>query len=153
MLGSCRSYGGAVPTANDDLTQFVRRRTCPTRTPLPPPPPHQPSALTALSGFLNVDNFDDSCVLDHNNRTGRWLSTFKAIWSWSDSNLFVGNMKRVIDVISVDRSEKSLSTSYTASLESEHMTAIPCRFLLHPYKVGHLAGASSSGKVFLWTRV
>nr|TKW09663.1 hypothetical protein SEVIR_6G117600v2 [Setaria viridis] len=103
--------------------------------------------------IFNVDNFDDSCVLDHNNRTGRWLSTFKAIWSWSDSNLFVGNMKRVIDVISVDRSEKSLSASYTASLESEHMTAIPCRFSLHPYKVGHLAGASSSGKVFLWTRV
>jgi hypothetical protein len=76
----------------------------------------------------------------------------RAIWSWSDSTLFVGNMKRVIDVISVDHSEKSLSASYTASLESEHMTAIPCRFSLHPYKVGHLAGASSTGKVFLWTR-
>ncbi|CAO2206403.1 unnamed protein product [Urochloa humidicola] len=102
--------------------------------------------------IFNMDNFDDSCVLDHNNKTGRWLSTFKAIWSWNDNNLFVGNMKRGIDVISVDRSQKSLSASYTAFLESEYMTAIPCRFSLHPYKVGHLAGASSTGKVFVWTR-
>ncbi|KAG0538237.1 hypothetical protein BDA96_03G218000 [Sorghum bicolor] len=102
--------------------------------------------------IFNMDNFDDSCILKHDNRTGRWLSTFKAIWSWNDSNIFVGNMKRAIDVISVDRSQKSLSASYMAFLESEHMTAIPCRFTLHPCKVGHLAGASSSGKVFLWTR-
>jgi len=61
-------------------------------------------------------------------------------------------MKRAIDVISVDHSGKSLSASYGAFLESEHMTAIPCRFSLHPNKVGNLAGASSSGKVFLWTR-
>ncbi|RLM60956.1 hypothetical protein C2845_PM14G07140 [Panicum miliaceum] len=102
--------------------------------------------------IFNTDNFDESCILKHDNRTGRWLSTFKAIWSWNDNNLFVGNMKRAIDVISVDHSGKSLSASYAAFLESEHMTAIPCRFSLHPYKVGHLAGASSSGKVFLWTR-
>jgi hypothetical protein len=67
----------------------------------------------------------------------------RAIWSWSEINLFVGNMKTVIDVISVDQSEKSLSASYTASLESEHMTAILCRFSLHLHKVGHLAGTSS----------
>jgi len=24
-----------------------------------------------------MDNFDDSCILKHDNRTGRWLSTFK----------------------------------------------------------------------------
>ncbi|KAJ1267807.1 hypothetical protein BS78_07G086400 [Paspalum vaginatum] len=102
--------------------------------------------------IFNVDNFDESCILKHDNRTGRWLSTFKAIWGWNDSNLFVGNMKRAIDVISVNCSEKRLSASYMAFLESEHMTAIPCRFSLHPYKVGHLAGASSGGKVFLWTR-
>ncbi|KAG2578011.1 hypothetical protein PVAP13_6NG169900, partial [Panicum virgatum] len=87
--------------------------------------------------IFNMDNFDESCILKHDNRTGRWLSTFKAIWSWNDNNLFVGNMKRAIDVILVDR----MST-----------TAIPCRFSLHPNKVGNLAGASSSGKVFLWTR-
>ncbi|WVZ85237.1 hypothetical protein U9M48_032184 [Paspalum notatum var. saurae] len=102
--------------------------------------------------IFNVDNFDESCILKHDNRTGRWLSTFKAIWGWNDSNLFVGNMKRAIDVISVNYSEKRLTASYIAFLESEHMTAIPCRFSLHPYKVGHLAGASSGGKVFLWTR-
>ncbi|TVU42371.1 hypothetical protein EJB05_08773, partial [Eragrostis curvula] len=51
--------------------------------------------------IFNVDNYDISCVLKHNNQTGRWLSTFKAMWSWNDSDLFIGNMKRAIDIISV----------------------------------------------------
>ncbi|KAL6839165.1 hypothetical protein ACP4OV_031056 [Aristida adscensionis] len=102
--------------------------------------------------IVNVDKFDGSYMLKHNNKTGRWLSTFKAIWSWSGTDLFIGNMKRAIDVIAVDVNENGLSASYKACLESEHMTAIPCRFALHPYKVGHLACASSGGKVFLWTK-
>ncbi|KAK3123160.1 hypothetical protein QOZ80_8AG0625000 [Eleusine coracana subsp. coracana] len=113
-------------------------------------------ATTSLDDTVRIfdlDNSDVSCILSHNNQTGRWLSTFKAVWSWNDTDLFIGNMKRAIDVISIDRSENSLSASNTASLQSEYMTAIPCRFALHPYKIGHLACASSGGKVFLWTRV
>ncbi|XP_062196716.1 DNA damage-binding protein cmr1-like [Phragmites australis] len=112
-------------------------------------------ATTSLDDTVrvfNVDNFDDSYIIKHYNQTGRWLSTFKAIWSWNSTDIFIGNMKRAIDVISVDRNESGVSASSKACLESEHMTAIPCRFSLHPYKVGHLACASSGGKVFLWTR-
>ncbi|KAL6639976.1 hypothetical protein ACP70R_022286 [Stipagrostis hirtigluma subsp. patula] len=96
--------------------------------------------------IFNVDNFDVSYIMKHYNQTGRWLSTFKAIWSWNGTDLIIGNMKRAIDIISVELSESSLSASNKASLQSEHMTAIPCRFSLHPYKVGHLACASSGGK-------
>lgn len=102
--------------------------------------------------IFSVDSFDKSHIVKHYNQTGRWLSTFKAIWGWNDTDLFIGNMKRAIDIISVDLSDTSISTSNSACLESEHMTAIPCRFSAHPYKVGHLACASSGGKVFLWTR-
>ncbi|KAL6599031.1 hypothetical protein ACP70R_045895 [Stipagrostis hirtigluma subsp. patula] len=102
--------------------------------------------------IFNVHNFDVSYIMKHYNQTGRWPSTFKAIWSWNGTDLIIGNMKRAIDIISVELSESSLSASNKASLQSEHMTAIPCRFSLHPYKVGHLACASSGGKVFLWTR-
>jgi len=31
------------------------------------------------------------------------------------------------------------------------MSAIPCRFDAHPYNVGMLAGATSGGKVYIWT--
>ncbi|KAF0900660.1 hypothetical protein E2562_033881 [Oryza meyeriana var. granulata] len=102
--------------------------------------------------IFSVDNFDISHIMKHNNKTGRWLSTFKAIWGWNDTDLFIGNMARAIDIISVDLNDDSLSATNNACLESEHMTAIPCRFSAHPYKVGHLACASSGGKVFIWTR-
>ncbi|KAG8087059.1 hypothetical protein GUJ93_ZPchr0010g9809 [Zizania palustris] len=102
--------------------------------------------------IFSVDNFN-SHIMKHNNMTGRWLSTFKAIWGWNDTDLFIGNMARAIDVISVDLNDSSsISAKNKARLQSEHMTAIPCRFSAHPYKVGHLACSSSGGKVFLWTR-
>uniref|UniRef100_A0A0E0LTB4 WD repeat-containing protein 76 n=1 Tax=Oryza punctata TaxID=4537 RepID=A0A0E0LTB4_ORYPU len=102
--------------------------------------------------IFSVDDFGNSSIMKHNNKTGRWLSTFKAIWGWNDTDLFIGNMARAIDIISVDPNDSSLSATNNARLESEHMTAIPGRFSAHPYKVGHLACASSGGKVFLWTR-
>lgn len=112
-------------------------------------------ATTSLDDTVRVfcgDDFDRSHIIKHNNQTGRWISTFKAIWGWNDSDLFIGNMKRAIDIISVGGNDSSLSASNSACLESEHMTAIPCRLSAHPYKVGHLACASSGGKVFFWTR-
>ncbi|VAH35429.1 unnamed protein product [Triticum turgidum subsp. durum] len=75
--------------------------------------------------------------------SGSMLATTRAIWGWNDTDLFIGNMRRAIDIISVGGDDSSLSASNSASLESEHMTAIPCRFSAHPYKVGHLACASS----------
>ncbi|BAF23361.1 uncharacterized protein [Oryza sativa Japonica Group] len=102
--------------------------------------------------IFSVDDFGNSSIMKHNNKTGRWLSTFKAIWGWNDTDLFIGNMARAIDIILVDLNGSSLLAMNNARLESEHMTAIPGRFSAHPYKVGHLACASSGGKVFLWTR-
>nr|BAK04592.1 predicted protein [Hordeum vulgare subsp. vulgare] len=112
-------------------------------------------ATTSLDDTVRVfcgDDFDRSHSIKHNNQTGRWISTFKAIWGWNDVDLFIGNMKRAIDIISVGGDDSSVLASNSACLESEHMTAIPCRFSAHPYKVGHLACASSGGKVFFWTR-
>ncbi|XP_044967571.1 DNA damage-binding protein CMR1-like [Hordeum vulgare subsp. vulgare] len=112
-------------------------------------------ATTSLDDTVRVfcgDDFDRSHSIKHNNQTGRWISTFKAIWGWNDVDLFIGNMKRAIDIISLGGDDSSVSASNSACLESEHMTAIPCRFSAHPYKVGHLACASSGGKVFFWTR-
>lgn len=66
-------------------------------------------------------------------------------WGWDDSYVFIGNMKRGVDIISV-AGKKIVST-----LRSELISAIPCRFDAHPCKVGMLAGATSGGQVYIWS--
>ncbi|KAJ3693426.1 hypothetical protein LUZ60_008906 [Juncus effusus] len=90
-------------------------------------------------------NFDNQSVIHHNNQTGRWLSSFRATWGWSDKYILIGNMKRAIDVISTN-------DNATTSIQSENMTNIPCRFAINPYKEGHLACAGG-GKIYLWTEI
>lgn len=83
-------------------------------------------------------------------KRGRFLTAAintgnRAIWGWDDEYVFIGNMKRGVDVISpVER-----RTVFT--LQSPHMSAIPCRFDVHPFNVGMLAGATSGGQVYVWT--
>ncbi|XP_057968374.1 uncharacterized protein LOC131157922 [Malania oleifera] len=96
-------------------------------------------------GLLSGDSFENFSLLKHDNQTGRWISSFRAIWGWDDSSLFIGNMKRGVDVISSARG-KAIMT-----LQSPHMSAIPCRFDAHPCQVGMLAGATSGGQLYVWT--
>jgi hypothetical protein len=74
-----------------------------------------------------------------------FLDGSRAIWGWDDSYLFIGNMKRGVDVISPAQRR----TIFT--LQSPDVSAIPCRFDAHPYNVGMLAGATSGGQVYIWT--
>ncbi|PKA62458.1 Protein damaged DNA-binding 2 [Apostasia shenzhenica] len=90
-------------------------------------------------GILGGSNLNDIFMVPHNNQTGRWLSAFRAVWGWDDCFLFIGNMKRAVDIISTER------------VESPEMTSIPCRFAAHPCKIGTLAGATAGGKVFILT--
>ncbi|KAJ4815804.1 DNA damage-binding protein cmr1 [Rhynchospora pubera] len=89
--------------------------------------------------------FEKLSIIKHNNQTGRWLSSFRAIWGWNDSYILIGNMKRAIDVISTE-------DNIVTPLESEYMTNIPCRFAIHPYEEGRLACAGG-GKLYLWTKM
>ena len=79
------------------------------------------------------------------------LNGCRVIWGWNDTDLYVGNMSKGIDIISVDVNDSGLSVQNSSYLRSEHMTSIPNRFSAHPYKVGYLACSSSSSNVFLWT--
>ncbi|KAL4625456.1 hypothetical protein ACB092_05G027600 [Castanea dentata] len=69
----------------------------------------------------------------------------RAIWGWDDSHIFIGNMKRGVDVISPTL-EKTIF-----NLQSPHMSAVPRRFDAHPLTVGMLAGGTCLGQVFMWT--
>ncbi|KAJ6759117.1 WD REPEAT-CONTAINING PROTEIN 76 [Salix koriyanagi] len=73
-------------------------------------------------GILSGVNFEDTSRVQHSNQTGRWISSFRATWGWDDSFVYVGNMKRGVDIISPDQ-RRVIKT-----LQSPHMTAIPCRF-------------------------
>lgn len=70
----------------------------------------------------------------------------RGIWGWDDSSVFIGNMKRGVDIISVTGKKTA------ATLQSELVSAIPCRFDAHPYNKGMLATATSGGQVYIWTQ-
>ncbi|KAH8481793.1 hypothetical protein H0E87_029323 [Populus deltoides] len=96
-------------------------------------------------GILSGVNFEDASRVHHCNQTGRWISSFRATWGWDDSFVYVGNMKRGVDIIS------PAQRRVIRTLQSPHMTAIPCRFHAHPCRVGMLAGATGGGQVYIWT--
>ncbi|PKU67631.1 WD repeat-containing protein 76 [Dendrobium catenatum] len=96
-------------------------------------------------GIINLSHLNDISMVHHYNQTGRWLSSFRAIWGWDDSFLFLGNMRRAVDIISI-------TSKTTTALVSPEMTSIPCRFASHPCQIGTLAGATAGGKVFVWTK-
>ncbi|XP_052198631.1 DNA damage-binding protein CMR1 [Diospyros lotus] len=98
-----------------------------------------------MVGLLRGANFEEVSMIHHNNQTGRWLSPFRAIWGWDDSYIYIGNMNRGVDVIST--AKRRIFTT----LQSPDMSAIPCRFDAHPYKIGMLAGGTSGGQVYVWT--
>ncbi|KAL5698782.1 hypothetical protein ACHQM5_029773 [Ranunculus cassubicifolius] len=104
-------------------------------------------ATTSLDNYVGIFSgvdYENASMISHNNRTGRWLSTFRAIWGWDDTSLFIGNMNKEVDVIHTDGG--------ISHLRSYHMTAIPCRFAAHPHKVGTLAATTSGGQIYLWTQ-
>ncbi|CAM0880087.1 unnamed protein product [Alopecurus aequalis] len=101
---------------------------------------------------FSVDDFEKSHTAEYSNQTSYSISTFKVIWGWNDTDLYVGNKTKGIDIISVEINDSGLSAQNSSYLRSQHMTSVPCQFSAHPYKVGHLACSSSGGKVFLWTR-
>ncbi|XP_060204239.1 uncharacterized protein LOC132632356 [Lycium barbarum] len=103
------------------------------------------TSIDSTVGLLSGSNYEDTSMISHYNHTNRWISSFRGIWGWDDSYIYIGNMQRGVDVISV--ADKKLDFT----LRSEHMTAIPCRFDAHQDNVGMLAGATSGGQVYIWT--
>lgn len=94
--------------------------------------------------LLVPENSKNGCF-DKTNFSISFFMLGRGVWGWDDSHVFIGNMKRGVDIIST--SEKRCIDT----LVSPEMTAIPCRFDVHPHKFGMLAGATSGGQVYLWT--
>ncbi|KAL2942258.1 WD repeat-containing protein 76 [Bienertia sinuspersici] len=103
------------------------------------------TSLDDTIGVLSGVNYEDAFMIPHDNWTNRWVSSFRAVWGWDDTHLYIGNMKRRIDVLSVTQKK------VVYKIESSNMSAIPCRYDAHPCNVGMLAGATSGGQVYIWT--
>ncbi|CAG7905046.1 hypothetical protein IGI04_029164 [Brassica rapa subsp. trilocularis] len=97
-------------------------------------------------GILSGANFEDISMISHDNATNRWISTFRGVWGWDDSYIFVGNRpSKGIDVISTKLKRT------VKELQDPLMKAIPCRIHCHPLNVGVVAGSTAGGQVYVWT--
>ncbi|GJZ41640.1 WD repeat-containing protein 76 [Tanacetum coccineum] len=88
-------------------------------------------------GVLSGKNYDEEFMINHNNHTGNYIPSFKGIWGWDDSYIFVGNKKKGVDVIS------AYTKTIVTTLESPHMS---CLFDAHPFIPGMLAGATGGSQ-------
>ncbi|MED6146437.1 hypothetical protein PIB30_034553 [Stylosanthes scabra] len=105
------------------------------------------TSLDDTIGIYGGTNLEDAVSVYHYNQPGRWLPTFRATWGWDDSYLFIGNMKRGVDVFST--SERKVVTTFT-TFRNPPIIRIPC-LDAHPNEDGMLAGGTSGGQVYIWT--
>lgn len=137
-----RSIGGPKHTS---LRTFTHKRSVQSAYFSPSGCSLATTSLDNTIGIYGGVNLEDKISVYHDNQTGRWISTFRAIWGWDNSYIFIGNMKRGVDVVS------TVQRATIKTLQSPHISAIPCRFDANSCEVGMLAGATSGGQVYIWT--
>ena len=81
--------------------------------------------------------------IPHNNKTGRWVLPFRAVWTSAGDGVLVGNMQRNVDVYSV------ATAKLVKQLQSPFMTAIPSRSCVHP-TLPIVAASTASGRVHVY---
>ncbi|GAQ88207.1 WD repeat-containing protein [Klebsormidium nitens] len=81
-------------------------------------------------------------LISHYNNTGRWISSFRAVWTWDNRHVAVGSMNRAIDIVNVE-------SKHLKRLASEQMPTIPARNAVHPL-MPIIAGGVSGGKIHIW---
>ncbi|KAK9696484.1 hypothetical protein K7432_012439 [Basidiobolus ranarum] len=95
------------------------------------------------------DKFDKPIRISHNNRTGRWLTLFRPVWSpvtyQTPPFLIVGNMNRWVDIYS-GTSGKLLHTLS----DPDRITAVPAVNAFHP-NMPIVASANGSGRMMVWS--
>ncbi|RID44787.1 hypothetical protein BRARA_I01559 [Brassica rapa] len=104
-------------------------------------------------GVLSGANFEDTSMIYHSNNTFRKISSFRGVWGWDDSNIFVGNVAKGIGV-SQTKEIDVISTKLKRTvkkLQSPIVKDVISRLHCHPLNVGMLAGSTSGGHVYVWT--
>ncbi|CAG7861418.1 unnamed protein product [Brassica rapa] len=111
-------------------------------------------------GVLSGANFEDTSMIYHCNNTVRKISSFRyasaswrGVWGWDDSNIFVGNVAKGIGV-SQTKGIDVISTKLKRTvkkLQSPLVKDVISRLHCHPLNVGMLAGSTAGGHVYVWT--
>ncbi|MCO5586057.1 hypothetical protein L7F22_039996 [Adiantum nelumboides] len=86
-------------------------------------------------------------VLEHNNKTGKWLTAFRARWHRDplvEPHFTVGNMDRSAEIFSHDG-------TLLRSFKHPVFTAVPASTYLHPSRVGRMATGNASGYATFWS--
>lgn len=112
--------------------------------------------VTSLDDYVTINDVDASgivtttpeCCFRHDNRVGRWLTSFRAAWDPKfEKYAVVGSMRRPrqIDIFSSEQKSSALM-----HLTHENLNSVNSLNVFHS-SVNMLAGGNSSGKVYLWT--
>ncbi|WZZ86618.1 hypothetical protein YC2023_115197 [Brassica napus] len=104
-------------------------------------------------GVLSGANFEDTSMIYHCNNTVRKISSFRGVWGWDDSNIFVGNVAKGIGV-NQTKGIDVISTKLKRTvkkLQSPLVKDVISRLHCHPLNVGMLAGSTAGGHVYVWT--
>lgn len=102
-------------------------------------------AITSMNNTIGIYsgvNLEDAAFVYNKSMK---TSTFRAIWGWDDSYIFMGSEKKGVDVVS------AVQKATVMTLESPLISANPLKFDAHSYEVGMLAGGTSGGQVYVWT--
>ncbi|XP_004365342.1 WD repeat-containing protein 76 [Capsaspora owczarzaki ATCC 30864] len=86
--------------------------------------------------------------LAHNNQTGRWLSTFHAVWDPKHNDTFVcGSMDHPRQIEVFHLAEKTGLASRVVSLQDEYLGSVMSRLAVHPSRDAVMGGNSSGRAV------
>ncbi|CAG8615700.1 6242_t:CDS:1 [Acaulospora morrowiae] len=92
-------------------------------------------------------NLNSSLVIPHDNKTGRWITAFRATWHPNSDvhpHFIIGNMRRSVDVFSSINGELIWNVR-----DEERLTAIPAVNAFHP-RLNFIISGNASGRMVAW---
>ncbi|KAG2174606.1 hypothetical protein INT44_006870 [Umbelopsis vinacea] len=108
--------------------------------------------LRVFSTSGKVDDLEEEFAIEHNNRTGKWVTLFRARWNYnpralSHSHFVIGSMNHPVEVYSGETGERICEL-----YDPEKVTAVPAVSLFHPTtpSMTILCG-NGSGRMVCWT--
>jgi WD repeat-containing protein 76 len=111
---------------------------------------HTLEVFSSVADVTNDESFRPSQVIQHDNKTGRWLTTFQAVYHPNMEHLFaVGSMAkpRRLDVFD----DRDTTASANHGVSGEALTAVVSRLAFHPRTDRiTVAGGNSSGRVTIF---
>jgi WD repeat-containing protein 76 len=100
------------------------------------------------------DSFQPAQVIHHDNKTGRWLTTFQAVYHPSIEHLLaVGSMAkpRRLDIYDDRGTTTATTAAHHHGVSGEALTAVVSRLAFHPRTDRIIvAGGNSSGRVTIF---